>query len=233
VVTAATAGRASVRVHQGNWAGAAADAAQVPRAFVYRMPYYDIGDEYQFNRTAWASMATPYRAHTVWNTWYKAYYDETKDPRVAYRATTELGSGAVEGIGRVNWSPQMKYASKLSPILLSSGREMQLILAESRLRQNDWQGAITLINELRAETRVAPVTARSSDEAWTLLKRERGIELWLEGRRLGDLRRWKAGNTPGALSPLEQPGAASYLKAQDLCFPISRSELDTNPNLRS
>jgi hypothetical protein len=75
------------------------------------------------------------------------------------------------------------------------------------------------------------VSATTLDEAWRLLKRERGIELWLEARRLGDMRRWKADNTPGALDPLEQVGAASHLKQQDLCFPISTAERQTNPKL--
>jgi len=33
------------------------------------------------------------------------------------------------------------------------------------------------------------------------------------------------------LFPLEVPGAESHLAAQDLCFPISRHEMDTNPNV--
>jgi starch-binding outer membrane protein, SusD/RagB family len=76
------------------------------------------------------------------------------------------------------------------------------------------------------------VAATTLDEGWRLLKRERGIELWLEARRLGDLRRWKASNTPGALDPLESVGAGSHLARQDLCFPIARSERETNPNFR-
>jgi hypothetical protein len=58
----------------------------------------------------------------------------------------------------------------------------------------------------------------------------------LEGRRLNDLRRWKASNAPGTMSPLEQVGtgtngAPSYLTQQDLCFPIPTSEKQNNPNL--
>lgn len=228
---AAIAGRAAVKLDVGDWSGAVADAGEVPTSFVFQMPYYNIGDEYQYNRIAWSSMSNPYRAHTVWNTWYQAYEDSTHDPRVPYRLTNELGSGAIQGIGRVNWWPQMKYPTQTSSINLASGREMRLIEAEARLRDGDWQGAIDGINQLRAAAGVAPVSASNAEEAWTLLKRERGIELWLEGRRLNDLRRWKAENTPGALSPLEQPGAASHLEHQDLCFPPSRSEYDTNPNL--
>lgn len=231
LVTAATAGRASVRVHLGDWAGAVADAAAVPTSFVYRMQYFDVGDEYLYNRTAWASMARPYTGHTVWNTVYQKYYQETKDPRTPFRQTTELGSGAVEGIGRVNWWPQTKYTDKTSPVNLSTGREMRLIEAEAKLRNNDWQAAMAIINQLRTAVGAPTVSASSMTEAWMRLKRERGIEFWLEGRRLGDLRRWKQNNTPGDLDPLEVPGAASYLKGQDLCFPFSQAEIDTNPNI--
>jgi len=78
---------------------------------------------------------------------------------------------------------------------------------------------------------VTPIAPANLDEAWALLKRERGIELWLEGRRLGDLRRWQEDATPGALDPLEMLGDAAHLTAQNLCFPISKAERDRNPNL--
>ena len=88
--------------------------------------------------------------------------------------------------------------------------------------------------------RTAPARARRSrarpvtlTDAWTLYKKERGIELWLEGRRLADFRRWAADNTPGTLNALEVPGATSYLEGQDKCFPLSREELNTNPNTTS
>jgi hypothetical protein len=116
---------------------------------------------------------------------------------------------------------------------LASGREMRLIEAEAKLRANDATGGMTSINLVRTNAGATAVTAGDLTEAWRLLKRERGIELWLEARRLGDLRRWKAGSTPGALDPLELPGTASHLAKQDLCFPISTSERQTNPNLKS
>ena len=66
-------------------------------------------------------------------------------------------------------------------------------------------GALVLINDLRerALTGLGNLAPADMDEAWAFLKRERGIELWLEGRRLADFKHWRADNTPGALDPLE------------------------------
>src|SRR5215212_7601725 len=84
IITAAYAGRAAVRVQLGNWAGAVADAGMVPTTFTYVIPYYDIGDEYQYNRTYWASTSQSInKAHSVWNTPYEAYAKTTTDPRIS------------------------------------------------------------------------------------------------------------------------------------------------------
>jgi len=231
---AAYAGRASVRVSLGKWTEAVADAGQVPIAFVLNMPYFNIGDDAQRNRIAWSIGNSPYRAHTEWNTWYYDYRQATTDPRVPITVTTLTGDAAIDCCGKVPFYPEAKHSSSTSPIRLASGREMRLIEAEAKLRANDLAGAMTSIAAVRTAAQApaispAPTTA---DEGWRLLKRERGIELWLEARRLGDLRRWKADNSPGALDPLELPGALSHLAKQDLCFPISVSERQTNPNFR-
>ena len=235
--TAARAARASVRADLGNWATAVTDASAIADAYVFQMPYYTT-DADQYNRIYWATANTPYRAHTVWNTFYDQYYATTKDPRVPWAAdpTQKFGDAAVFG-KQVDWYREMKFDKRESGINLSTGWEMRLLEAEAKLVATtpDVPGAMALINKHRSLIAVtpalAPWTATTVDEAWTALKKERGIELWLEGRRLGDLRRWKAANRPGALSPYEQIGATSYLTQQDLCFPISLVEKQTNPNL--
>ncbi|HEY9227145.1 MAG TPA: RagB/SusD family nutrient uptake outer membrane protein [Gemmatimonadaceae bacterium] len=231
---AAYAGRASVRAWLGKWSEAASDAAQVPIAFVLNIPYFNIGDDAQRNRIAWSIGNSPYRAHTQWSTWYYDYRQATSDPRVPITITTLTGDAAIECCGKVPFYPEAKHSTSTSPIRLASGREMRLIEAEAKLRANDVTGAMTSIAAVRSNANapaISPVPTAAAD-AWKLLKRERGIELWLEARRLGDLRRWKADNTPGALDPLEVPGTASHLAKQDLCFPISVSERQTNANFR-
>jgi len=234
--TAALAARASVRVDKGDWTGALADAAGIADGFVYTMPFYTT-DQDQYNRIYWATANQPYRAHTVWNTVYEAYYTNTQDPRVSWSTDPKqpVGDAAVLQLGRVNWHFETKYAKKEAGINLSSGWEMRLIEAEKKLIDGDYAGAMPLINKHRVALGLQPWTATTIDEAWTALKRERGIELWLEGRRMNDLRRWKAASTPGSLDPLEVPGtgtngAPSYLTQQDLCFPIPLSEKQTNPH---
>ena len=237
LTNAAYAGRASVRVHLGKWSEAVTDAGNVAIAFVYNMPYFNIGSDAQRNRIFFSSGNTresgsAYRAHTQWNTWHEAYRTATNDPRVLITKTALEGDAAIECCGKVPFWPQAKHASSAAPIRLASGREMRLIEAEAKLRNNDVAGAMVSINLVRTHAGATTLTATDATEAWRLLKRERGIELWLEARRLGDLRRWKTANTPGALDPLESVGAAAHLARQDLCFPISRSERETNPNLR-
>jgi hypothetical protein len=236
-INAAYAGRAQARVYLDKWNEAVVDAGRVPIGFVFNMPYYSIGEDAQRNRISWSSgnsreSGSAYRAHTQWNTWHRDYQIATSDPRVPISTTTLLGDAAIECCGRVPFYPQNKHPNSQSPIRLASGREMRLIEAEAHLRNNDAVAAMNSINQVRTAAGAGTIAAADQTDAWRLLKRERAIELWLEGRRLGDRRRWAAANTPGALDPLEVPGTASHLARQDLCFPISRSERETNPNLQ-
>jgi len=231
--TAAYAGRASVRAHLGNWAGALSDAAQVPTGFAFDARYEE-AQQNEFNRIYFAGADQPYRAVTVWNTPYEAYFTATDDPRVPWTDTGLLGDASVGVVGaRVSFFRQLKHADRGSDIRLSSGYEMRLIEAEKLLMDGTYTEAMNILNARRADLGLADLAPASLAEAWTLFKRERGIELWLEGRRLGDLYRWDANNTPGTLDLRETAGAAeSYLDAgQSLCYPIPKAEREANPNI--
>ena len=230
VVTSARAGRAAVRMHLGDWSGALADAASVPDDFVFAMPYYNRGNLDEYNRIGYAVGNEPYKTNTVWNTVYEDYFLDSGDPRVAWEDTGLPGDGGLACCGSVPFYRQLKF-DREGDMNLSSGAEMRLIEAEGALVDGDWESALALINAIRADHGVAARTASSAAETWTHLKRERGIALWLEGRRLGDLYRWDAAGTPGEMDPLEVVGDESYLLNQDLCFPIPDSERDTNPNV--
>lgn len=235
MATAAVAGRAAVKLAMGDWDGAVADAGGIATSFTFAMDYFDIGDETQSNRVYRATAGEPYRAHTARFTWVADYGLSTNnpngDPRMPFDITGEVGDAQVQCCGNVDWWPETKHGEDESPINLSSGAEMRLIEAENELREGRMANAVTLINDLRDAAGVDLIAPANITEAWTDLRRERGIVLWLEGRRLHDIGRWNAGNTPGTLNVLEQVNDQSHLTQQDTCFPISENEKETNPNV--
>jgi starch-binding outer membrane protein, SusD/RagB family len=232
VSTAATAARASVRLMLGDDVGAASDAAAVPTDFVFQA-VYGIEDEDYYNFLYWVNANQPYREISVWATFYEQYYQATGDPRVAWGTDSLIPTAEFQ---YVPWFFPTKYTGRESPINLSSGREMRLVEAEIALRAGDWPTAMSKINGVRtavmSDTAVtgdtipqplAPWPATNITEAWTALKRERGIELWLEARRLGDERRWVESNTPGDMEDMSD--------RVRLCFPIGLGERRANPSV--
>ncbi len=252
-ITAARAGRASVRADLATyglapWADALADAALVPtNTFAFQAPYSSAAPD-QYNYLYWARANQSFRAHTEWGTFYEGYYRTTRDSRVKWDTTTKsdtLGDAAVQKFGgRVPFWPEAKYTARGDPVRLASGWEMRLIEAEAALANNDAPTAVTKMN-LRRTNLGQPLysTTVTVDSAWSLLKLERALELWLEARRLGDLRRWMLNSIPGAYIDgtyrVSHPGTLSPTPietmttpvARTLCFPVGRNERETNPNV--
>ncbi len=251
-IRAAYAGRAAVRADLasyglGPWSDATADAALVPDTAKFLAPYSAASPD-QYNYLYWARANQSFRAHTEWGTFYEDYYRRTRDPRVKWDTTTKsdtLGDAAVAKFGgRVPFWPEAKYTTTSAPVRLSSGWEMRLIAAEAALVSGDAATAVDSMNRRRANLSLPQYDRTVSlDSAWSLLKLERALELWLEVRRLGDLRRWIAGNTPGAYVDgtyrASHPGTLSPTPietmttpvARALCFPVGRNERETNPNV--
>jgi starch-binding outer membrane protein, SusD/RagB family len=238
---AARAGRATVHMSLGNWSAAVADARQIPLDFVFHARY-SAEEPSQRNEQYFYVANAPYRATSVWGTAYEQYFLDTGDPRTPWSEDARFPVGEVQrpGIGNVPWKFQKKYQSYNDGIRLVSGREMRLIEAEALLVSGDWETAMQIVNGIRTLAvsttngqPLEPWSATSLTEAWTRLKRERGIELWIEGRRLSDLRRWEAANRPGALHPLEDATNPGTFLSPDrtLCVPISLAEIETNRNL--
>jgi starch-binding outer membrane protein, SusD/RagB family len=226
VATAALAARASARLMLGDRANALADAAQVPTSFRFQAQYA-IDNENYYNFIYWVNANQTYREISAWHTYYDAYYTDTGDPRVAWGTDPKVPTAEFPS---VPWYFPLKYTARETPINLSTGREMRLVEAEIDLLNGDVAGAVDKINGIRNTVisdktgqPLPPITATTAAEAWTALKRERGIELWLEGRRLGDERRWVENDTPGDMEDLTD--------RVRLCFPIALSERQTNPNV--
>jgi hypothetical protein len=209
LVNAAYAGRAHMKAMMGDWAGAASDAAQVPVDFVF---YSEIDTELRNELT--------YETHdrfeyTVWGTYMEDHPDDPRAPWViALNADGTVANGAN---GQTPHYQQKKYTNNNDDVALSKGTEMLMIRAEAALRSNDVAGAYTHMNAARAFYGMDPLTP--SGDGWEDLKFERGATLWLEGRRMGDLRRWNA------------EGKDSFFDSRDKCLPIAEAERLSNPNI--
>jgi len=246
---AALAGRASVRADLATyglapWSDALSDAALVSsNTFVFQAPYSSAAPD-QYNYLYWARANQSFRAHTQWGTFYEGYYRVTRDPRVRWDSGGLRGDAAVAKFGgRVPFWPEAKYTTTSAPVRLSSGWEMRLIEAEAALVAGDTATARAKMNLHRTALALPGVTFTNLSEAWTALKTERAIELWLEARRLGDLRRWIDNSVPGGYidgtyrgsvadtlhaTPIETMTAPV---ARVLCFPVGLNERETNPNV--
>ena len=212
LTNAALAGRAQVYADQGKWTEAAADAALVPTTFRHNAVF-------SLNTTRenmdLAAQTITRREVTVWNTVWVA----DRDPRVLYD-TVKTGTTITKGQdGATNFFRQKKYITLGDPMALAKGTEMLLIRAEAALRANDVTNAMLFINQGRTAATLAPLTATTVAAAYVHLMRERGAVLWLEGRRLFDLKRWLA------------EGRNTTLQGRSTCMPISLEERGANPNV--
>jgi starch-binding outer membrane protein, SusD/RagB family len=240
------AGRAQVRMMLGNWSGAAADAAEIPLNFVH-LVRMDGGTAAETNglheafmRNAQASVwGTPFAR---WGTDLSGVQQTEGDPRVRFASRGGTGNVVIGGDARRQfWEPR-KYLTRDDDIPLAKGTEMRLIRAEAALVGNDIPAAIGHINAVRVHRQLTPVAATTAEQAWHLLQKERGLELWVEGRRLPDLRRWA--RVPGYANfdvvrreAAPQPPSADEVRnvldnpMGDLCMPMSLDERNSNPNL--
>lgn len=232
---AARAVRASVRLYLGRFAEAATDAAAVPTSFALTAPF----DEQTRNIIVESNdraIGGNFRAHTVWRTFFENYYRTTGDPRAPWDSLTSPPTARFGEFTNIRWNFQQKYTAYGSAIRIASGREMRLVEAEVALRNSDITTAMNLINGIRTTVNsrlngqpLQPWTASTVQEAWDALKRERSIELWLEARTMGDLRRWIADSTyPSRFTIEPENDVANRIR---LCLPITRGERQTNPNI--
>lgn len=230
-VTAAYGGLAQAHVGLGNWTEAVQNAGEVPTDFVY-YAFYSNNSGRESNEYA-NETHNRYEA-SAFNT--LAATRSPGDPRVPItdcEATPGNCSGVVAADGVTTMLRQEKLPELGSDIAIVRGTEMRLIEAEAALIDDDLLTAMDKINEVRnyhglqdtTATEIGELGGEDRSDAWDILDQERHLTLWLEGRRLHDLRRWDHYFLNGGT--IVYPGVtrrASYL-------PISDSECAANDNV--
>ena len=124
---------------------------------------------------------------------------------------------------------------------ISSGAEMRLIQAEAALRAGNLAEFTTQVNRARAARGVAPITQpttagaleypNAQNDAWSILDRERYLELFLEFGRFWDLQRW---NHPFVTqNEVLVPRLVSQRppSGRRPCFPIPATECQVNTKI--
>ena len=213
----ARVGRARTRLNLGNKAGAAADARLVPAGFVKYANYSTVASR----RENFVHSDGLGNLFTIDPQFRNFQHMGVADPRVGATNTGRV----VAGVNIQVWT-QTKYPARNSSIPIARYAEAQLIIAEAEADAGNLQAAVAIINALHA--RVSLPQFSSNDKAAILahIVSERSAELFLEGHRFGDIRRYN-------LPLIPAPGTAYHAGgtyADARCYPFPGIESDGNPN---
>ncbi len=213
-------GRARTLLNLAQPAAAAADAALVPAGFEVDIDH----DAVQPRRQNLVFVHTQLGNYSAVDTSIQNRFAASRDPRIAVTSTGKLGSDNKTSLVYPN-----KDAAATSLQAIAKYSEAQLIIAENNVATGNLAGAVTIINAL--ETAAGqPAFNPSPLNATTVMAQiveERKRELFLEGHRLGDLRRYSLPVLPVAGTAFPTGGTYSA----QACFPLPDVERINNPTL--
>ena len=216
-------GRARALLNLKQPAAAAIDAARIPAAFVANTGTDNVSLRRQnfaflsINQNQWSTVEAPFRGVTI---------NGLPDPRVAVTNTGRVGTAQ----GSLIFTPD-KYPLLTTPMPIARYAEAQLIVAEAKQAASDLAGAAAAINTVRATRAGVPaynVTGQTSAQVLATIIEDRRRELFLEGHRLGDIRRYALALSPAAGTPF--PGGGGLYGTQS-CFVLPDVERINNPNI--
>lgn len=219
----ATLGRARVQLNMAQNAAATTDAAAIPAGFVVNTSpdaVFARRQNFSFrhiNQSSFSTVDPSFRGLTLGG---------AADPRVAVTNTGRTGTAP----GSQIWTPN-KYPAFTTPMPIARYAEAQLILADTRAASGDLTGAEAAINAAR-NTRAGMPQYSSAGQTQAQVQaqiiEERRRELFLEGHRLGDIRRYSLPLVPAPGTAY--PGGGGTYGTQD-CFPLPDVERINNPSI--
>jgi hypothetical protein len=224
ILNEANVGLARAALQKGDYAKAAQAAALVPASFVANVVTSG-------NVSTQGTLGNTFYGNTVAGQIVSPARYRLSDPRLQSDSTRPGGT-----LNGLKYVVQAKYNSYADPIRLASGLEAQYIAAEAALHSTgSTSAALTLINARRtAGGQGAYGGATDTLSVITELLNQRARDFWLEGKKLGDLRRNPS--VPLA-SVLTDPNTSDfYLKSKialfgtNFCAPIPPQETGANPN---
>jgi len=218
VRNAALVGRARAELDMGDDANAEADASAVPISFQFVGNVYSGNSETEEN-DLW-NMLTDSQRFSVDPSFRGLTIDDTgnPDPRVdVFQDPND--QFAIDGSTELFQSS--KYLRDDAPLRLASGYEAAYVVAEIE----GGQTAVDLINQVRQDQAIsAQFSSSNADSIQAKVRDERRRTLFLEGQRMGDLRRYLARYGIDLF-----PTGPNF--GDETCYPLPNAERDNNPDI--
>jgi hypothetical protein len=225
ILNASNVGLARAYLQKGDYAHAGQTAALVPASFSVNVvtsanvsTQSTLGNQI-YGSTVGGQLVAPQRYRIV----------DTRLPVDSSRPGSTLNG--------VKFVAQAKYNGYGDPIRLASGLEAQYIAAEAALHSSgNTASALTLINGRRtAGGQGVYAGATDSLSVMTELLNQRARDFWLEGKKLGDLRRNPSIALGSVLTdptsdPFYVPNKTPPAFGSAFCAPIPPQETNANPN---
>lgn len=214
-------GRARTELDLGDGASAATDAALIPPGFEVDIDHDATAVRRQ--NLVWAQTILQQFASADTSIINRFVADG--DQRIAVTNTGALGSDGVTIIWTID-----KDAASTSAQALAKYSEAQFIIAENDANTGNLPGAQTILTAIR----VAAGQPAFNPGSLTLpvvmaeIVEQRKRELFLEGHRMGDIRRLGLPLAPATGAPFPQAGG---FYGDESCFPLPNIERINNPNL--
>lgn len=214
ILNMALLGRARARLNLADYAGAGADAAQIPAGYLRTVTASD-ADERRRNRV-FSENSAANRNLSV-----GPPYRTMGDPRVPVTATT-----TVSATGITHYF-QTKYTSTSTPIPLAKYEEAQLIIAEAAIQANNLPAALPILNAERTRGGQTPFAGVTQQDYTNELIDQRRRELFAESQHLGDILRYSIAVQPPAGTPYHFGG----VYGNQICLPLPSAERLNNPKI--
>ena len=239
LLNAALVGRARTRMNLAKLPGAAvvtakltearADAALVPAGFAYNVPYNSAST---YSRNMFMVRNTESRLYGVAPRYWAMTFNGVADTRVK----VTQGARGQDNLTNNVYLAQ-KYSTQSSPITLARYQEAQLIVAEADYHLVGPSAAVPIINALHTAVGLPAFASTDATAILNQLIDERSRELFLEGQRAYDIKRFNLPLDPavGAGFMPPNPNAVTRNKGGQYgdvrCLPLPDVERDANPNL--
>lgn len=223
----ALVGAARAALDLGDKAKAIQFASQVTPGFEFRSYYAENVDSNEFwvrlaQGPAWASMSdTPFLG--------------LDDPRVPHPAEIQRVTGgyayvpnAPSAFSTYNGTLTGAEFDRYGSMRVASYLEAQYVLAEA---QGLTPTNLEFVNSRRAVGGQEPLVSPTEAEYMAALRDQRRRDFYLDGHRLGDLRRYKKLYGIDEFPSGPYPGSSTITYGDQECLPLSQAEINGNPNL--